>query len=826
MLDRFLPREYQEDFFDAMENSNGKYKHAIIVHPRRCLSGNSIILMADGSPKLLKDIEPGDKILSWDGTGFVQDIVKNKWSTGVKDTFVLKSPKYDAIVTSGDHVFAYTHTHRKSFKWNKVTDLPKRALLFNYGGSSNGSKHDLELAEFLGYMTGDGYVSGYQQPKFTNTNTAILDRVEYLATKLFNCTVIRRAKGNGYDLGFSNGTKGGGTFKNEIKELFRSYGQDIPKSQSRLLGCVWEFDEQSIIRFLCALISADGSMYVAKQGFTAQDTGRVVPPGMEISFHCGKSALLAQDIYWLLRKIGIVPQVIQLEKESNHKVRVSNSRDIKKLLGSCPVYGKEARQQELLAAANQCTKETTLHKGCYLSGYTLTPGFPEELYDIETEKHHNFVANGYVVHNSGKDVMAFHFAVRHALRKTTTVLYMLKSFSQCKQVIWDMIMNDGTKLLDTIPPECIESMNVSELKITFKNGSIIKLGSAENYEKSIVGSNATLIIFSEYATYDNDNAYLFASPIMAANDGRFIFISTPRSRNFYYDLWMKAQEWPDWYCELKTVEDTKHISPEMMNTIEREHSYEFIQQEYYCSFSRGIEGSVYAHYINKMRDDGRIGNVPYDPSLLVNTAFDLGQDDQMVIVLFQITKQNLVNIINCYADNNKPMTHYIKWLKEQEYVYGKHWAPHDAAVRDLTTGQTRIEYARQLGITFETREVDGKLQSAVPRKSILDGIEAVRVALPRISIDQNKCARLIKALETYHRKWDAEKNKYSDVMVHDWSSDYSDAVRYMCLVLDMHQQGMTEADARRLNQGALYGNSPQLSDPFNNNNNNYGGRFF
>lgn len=428
-----------------------------------------------------------------------------------------------------------------------------------------------------------------------------------------------------------------------------------------------------------------------------------------------------------------------------------------------------------------------------------------------------------IVHprRSGKDYMTFQFALRHALRKTTTVLYMLKSYSQAKQVIWDLINNDGVRLLDTIPPDVIQSLNSSELKITLTNGSIIKLGSAENYEKSIVGSNASLIIFSEYGTYDNANPYLFASPIIAARpEGRFIFISTPRGRNHYYDLWMKAQKWPDWYCELKTVDDTKHITPEMMKTIEREHSYEFIQQEYYCSFSRGIEGSVYAHYINKMYDDNRITHVPYDPSLPVNSAWDLGQDDQMVIILFQITKSNLVHVIDCYADNNKPMTHYIKWLKSQEYVYGKHWAPHDAAVRNLTDGKTRIEYARELGLTFEVKEVDKKIQSAVPRKSVMDGIEAVRVAFPRIFINQ-KCTQLIKALETYHREWDADKQKYSDTMVHDWSSDYADAFRYMCLVLDQHQQGMTEEDARRMYNQAMYSNDIVLDYPFNNDRNSF-----
>ena len=101
--------------------------------------------------------------------------------------------------------------------------------------------------------------------------------------------------------------------------------------------------------------------------------------------------------------------------------------------------------------------------------------------------------NAIIVHprKCGKDMgIGFQYAVRTALRKTTTILYMLKSYAQAKQVIWDMITNDGVRLLDTIPSEVIRSMNASELKITFNNNSIIKLGSAENYEKSIVGSNA------------------------------------------------------------------------------------------------------------------------------------------------------------------------------------------------------------------------------------------------------------------------------------------------------------------------------------------------
>jgi hypothetical protein len=307
---------------------------------------------------------------------------------------------------------------------------------------------------------------------------------------------------------------------------------------------------------------------------------------------------------------------------------------------------------------------------------------------------------------------------------------------------------------------------------------------------------------------------------MAANGGRFIFISTPRGRNFFYELWMKAKKWDDWYCELKTVEDTGHISTDMMKTIEREHSFEFIQQEYYCSFSRGIEGSVYSHYITKMIAEGRIGRVPYDPAYPVNTAFDLGLDDQTVIIFFQVVKNGLINVIDCYANNNQPIGHYVKYLKEQEYVYGKHFAPHDIDVHDYSTGLTRLEFARQLGLNFETKEVKGKLSSATPRKSIVDGIEAVRVAFPKMAIDQTKCSKLIKALETYHREWDDDKKKYSDTMVHDWSSDYADAMRYMCLTLDLHQTGMTEKDAHDGYNSAMFANSQQrLNFPFDDNTN-------
>ncbi len=424
----------------------------------------------------------------------------------------------------------------------------------------------------------------------------------------------------------------------------------------------------------------------------------------------------------------------------------------------------------------------------------------------------------------GKDFMCWAYAIRFALRQPCSVLYLLPTYSQCKAVIWDALDNSGTPFLSAIPKELVVSMNASEMKIVLINGSQIQLRGADNFDRSIVGSNAKLIIFSEAALCD-PRAYEYASPIVAANGGQMILISTPRGRNWFYTLWTRAQNWSDWFCYKLTLDDTKHISDEQLAREREKHSEEYIAQEWFTSFDRGVEGSFYAKYITQMRDDGRISRIPYDPSLKVNSSFDLGFNDQTVILLYQITKNNLVNIIDSYANTNQPLGHYIKWLQAQPYIYGKHFGPHDIEIHDYQTGHTRIEMARELGLNFEIREVKGKMCSATPRVSVADGIEKVMASFSRISIDETKCAKLVQALESYHREWDDDKKVYKQQPLHDWSSDWADAMRYLCLTIDLNQQGMTVEDAHRGYNEAMYGN-PTPQDNVFSGNNPFSGRFF
>jgi hypothetical protein len=180
--------------------------------------------------------------------------------------------------------------------------------------------------------------------------------------------------------------------------------------------------------------------------------------------------------------------------------------------------------------------------------------------------------------------------------------------------------------------------------------------------------------------------------------------------------------------------------------------------------------------------------------------------DSTAIIFFQVMGQT-VRIIDTYENTDHGLEHYISILREKPYTYGNHFAPHDIAVRELGTGLSRIEKARQLGIEFQV----------APNLSVIDGIEAVRSSLGRIWIDETRCKQLIISLENYRKEFDAKKKIYHDKPLHDHTSHFCDATRYLCLCLSKTSDGMTPKDLERIRNEALYGESSSGGyNPFSN----------
>lgn len=190
------------------------------------------------------------------------------------------------------------------------------------------------------------------------------------------------------------------------------------------------------------------------------------------------------------------------------------------------------------------------------------------------------------------------------------------------------------------------------------------------------------------------------------------------------------------------------------------------------AFEVAIDGAFYGPQMTRLRNNGRITNVPWEPNLPVNTFWDLGMNDSMTIWFHQ--RHGLENrLIDFYQNSGEGIQHYAKVLKDREYSYGTHYMPHDISVRELgNNGISRQEAAEGLGI----RPIV-KVQRPKNADEVLDGIETVRGFLATCWIDEQKCAEGIRALDNYQKEWDEGAGTWKRGPLHNWASHGADGLR-------------------------------------------------
>jgi phage terminase large subunit len=401
---------------------------------------------------------------------------------------------------------------------------------------------------------------------------------------------------------------------------------------------------------------------------------------------------------------------------------------------------------------------------------------------------------------SGKDICAFNLLLRASLRRVGNYFYVFPTFSQGRRILWDAIDIQGRRILHYYAPdEIIESRNEQQMRLRLINGSQIQILGSDDFDSSIVGTNCMGMIFSEYALQD-PRGFAYSLPILRASDGWAMFISTPRGKNALWELFNRSQGNPDWFCEKLSIDDTQHVDLEQIakDIREGEMSQDLAMQEWWCSFDLGVEGSYYTKYIDDLRRRGQVTHIPWEPYHPVHTAWDLGWNDPTVIIFFQIIGP-IIRIIDYYQNNKSGLEHYAKIVKEKPYAYGKHIAPHDIAVHELSSGLDRWSMMHDLGITFIRREAGDKVPG------IEDGIEAVRRNLPKMWINEASCGPLIKALENYRQEYDPKRQVYKDKPVHDHHSHAADAMRYLCVGLNKIKSNTSAAELEKRFRETVYG---------------------
>jgi phage terminase large subunit len=365
-----------------------------------------------------------------------------------------------------------------------------------------------------------------------------------------------------------------------------------------------------------------------------------------------------------------------------------------------------------------------------------------------------------------KTIVAIVVLLFKALTNKGTYGYIAPFRSQAKTIGWDIL----NKVASQIPWVVF---NVSELKCTLPNGSVITLFGADNKE-ALRGLDLKGVVLDEYADMDKGLYSEVLFPMLNAHlDSFTLWIGTPKGYNIFYDLYIKATTHPKYYTMLATVYDTGLLNEEQIEEAKEEMTTaqgddSAFRQEFLLDWSVAVKYSYYWEEIEKVKKDGRLADNVFNQSLPVYTAWDLGVADATCIIFFQWDWE-WIRVIDYYENTNKGLPFYVEILELKGYRYKEHFMPFDIKVKEWGSWLTRIEQAKEkLG--------DDKVV-AVKRIGVQDWITAARTLFPKMVFDSTLEIPYLNRLSLFQPKIDKDWNP-TDKAEH---CDIADTIRYLAM---------------------------------------------
>jgi phage terminase large subunit len=226
-------------------------------------------------------------------------------------------------------------------------------------------------------------------------------------------------------------------------------------------------------------------------------------------------------------------------------------------------------------------------------------------------------------------------------------------------------------------------------------------------------------------------------PTLSDYSGWGTFIGTPKGRDWFYkiDRDDAGAEQPGWFRAVLKASETGIIPPAELESLRSGLTDEQYAQEFECSFEAAVIGAYYGKLMREAED--RISGVPYEPTVPVYTAWDLGIRDSTAIWFAQVVGRE-IRIIDYYESSGVDLGHYAREIASRQYFYASHIVPHDAQAKELGTGKSRLEVLESLGL---------KNLTIAPMHRVEDGINAVRTIIPRCWFDAKKCASRYRCFE-------------------------------------------------------------------------------
>ena len=226
---------------------------------------------------------------------------------------------------------------------------------------------------------------------------------------------------------------------------------------------------------------------------------------------------------------------------------------------------------------------------------------------------------------AGKSFTAMNLLLKWSLEDNGSIgMWVSPVFSQAKKVF--------TELTNTIAgTSLIKSINKSDLTITFINNSIIYFRSGER-EDTLRGYTLQYLVIDEAAYIKDEVWNTVLRPTVLVNGKKVLFISTPKGRNWFYNLAMRgySEEYPQYKTFHATSFDTPYITEEELIEARLSLPESIYKQEILAEFIDD-GGEVFSHLKFNCKETTY---PPQDPNKKYYAGLDFGrQNDYTVLTI-------------------------------------------------------------------------------------------------------------------------------------------------------------------------------------------------
>src|SRR5215471_16867760 len=258
--------------------------------------------------------------------------------------------------------------------------------------------------------------------------------------------------------------------------------------------------------------------------------------------------------------------------------------------------------------------------------------------------------------------------------------YIAPYLAQAKAIAWDYVKHYARPLRRV-------RFNESELRADFRNGARVRLFGADN-PNALRGLYFDGVILDEFGDMDPRVWSEVVRPMLSDRNGWAIFGGTPRGKNKLFEFREDARKGKDGWrlWELKASESGVLEQDELDNARGDLGEAAYLR-EYECSFDAAIEGAYYATEMMAAESGKRITSLPIEPTVKIDTAWDIGIDDATAIWFVQDVGRER-RLIDYLEVSGEGLPQIVKRLDAKNYRYGRHIMPHDADYREKSSGKT------------------------------------------------------------------------------------------------------------------------------------------